>query len=509
MADEDQSEVVAFLARGEIYGRPGETPERIDTHSSIVFLIGDRVFKLKRAVRFSFLDYSTLAAREHFCRAELALNRRTAPELYLGLRAITRSAQGQLEWDGQGPVVDWALEMRRFDQEALFDRLAVNDRLTPALMMALADAIAAFHQEAERVDAFGGSKGIAEVIADNNQYLAAACPPLDGASIESLATSSHEALERVRGLLDDRRLAGQVRRCHGDLHLRNICLFDGKPTLFDCIEFSDAIACIDVLYDLGFLLMDLEHRALRRLGNIVFNRYFDRRDEVSGLAALPLFLSVRAGVRAKVAVTALRLNPAVQAAEARAYVELARSLIEPSPPRLLAVGGLSGSGKSTVASALACDFGPAPGARLLRSDVMRKSLMGVAPETRLPPSAYTRDVSTRVYQALYDQAAKVLASGYTAIVDATFMDQAAREAVASVAQKAGVPFVGLWLDAPAELLLRRIASRHGDASDADHAVLLQQLQASTGSMTWLTVDAGGGIADSVAAARRAIAKLRI
>ena len=288
MATDDQGEVVEFLKHGESYGRPGETPERIDTHASIVFLIGDRVFKLKRAICFSFLDYSTATARERFCRAELALNRRTAPDLYLAVRAITRNSEGTLEWDGEGPALDWVVEMRRFDQHALFDRLATAGRLTPELMVDLADEIAAFHAEAESVASYGGREGIAEVVVDNHQNFVSACPPLDISAVRALQSASEAALDKVGGLLDVRRAEGRVRRCHGDLHLRNICLFNGRPTLFDCIEFSDPIACIDVLYDLAFLLMDLEHRGLRRLGNIVFNRYLDRADEVSGLAALQL-----------------------------------------------------------------------------------------------------------------------------------------------------------------------------------------------------------------------------
>lgn len=500
MATDDQGEVVEFLKRGESYGRPGETPERIDTHASIVFLIGDRVFKLKRAICFSFLDYSTATARERFCRAELALNRRTAPDLYLAVRAITRNSEGTLEWDGEGPALDWVVEMRRFDQHALFDRLATAGRLTPELMVDLADEIAAFHAEAESVASYGGREGIAEVVVDNHQNFVSACPPLDISAVRALQSASEAALDKVGGLLDVRRAEGRVRRCHGDLHLRNICLFNGRPTLFDCIEFSDPIACIDVLYDLAFLLMDLEHRGLRRLGNIVFNRYLDRADEVSGLAALPLLLSVRAAVRAKVTVAALGLRPEGEA-EAKAYLDLASSLLRPSPPRLVAIGGLSGTGKSTVAAGLAADFAPAPGARVIRSDVLRKSLMKVAPETRLPPSAYTHEVSERVYGAMHERAASTLAAGYTAIVDATFMDATSRDSIAAVASNAGVPFVGLWLAASEAALVRRIDGRRGDASDADRSVLNRQLTVDTGIVTWQSIDAGGSAAESITAAR--------
>lgn len=504
----DQNEVVEFLSRGESYGLPGETPRRIDTHISIVFLIGDRVFKLKRAVRFSFLDYSKPAVREQCCRAELALNRRTAPALYLGVRAITRKSGGGLEWDGEGEALDWVVEMLRFEQSELFDCLATAGRLTPTLMTKLADSIARFHEGAETTTAFGGSRDIGEVIADNHQYLAGGCPPLDRREVDELRSASQAALDHVRSLLDRRQAEGHVRRCHGDLHLRNICLFRGEPTLFDCIEFSDPLACIDVLFDLAFLLMDLEHRGLRVLANAVFNRYLDRTEEGTGLAALPLFLSVRAAVRAKVAVMSLPLHPQDAGTEAKAYLDLARSLLVPSPQRLIAMGGFSGTGKSTVAAGLAPAFAPAPGARVIRSDVLRKSLMKAAPETRLPPSAYTREVNERVYQALRTQAEATLAAGYTAIVDATFIDAGQRRDIAVLARETGVAFAGLWLTAPQDILVRRVAQRQGDASDADQAVLMRQLTADTGTIDWAIVTASGGPADFLAAARQALKRIR-
>jgi hypothetical protein len=497
----DQAEAIEFLARGET----NERPRRIDTHSSIVFLTGDRVFKIKRAVKFSFLDYSSVENRSRFCRAEFELNRRTAPSLYRRVCSLTRAVSGGLEWDGAGELVEPVLEMARFDDDALFDRLAVEGRLTPALLVKLADIIAAFHGTAELALGFGGRKGIADVIADNHANLIAGCPPLDRNSVEALRAASEQALQRVGDLLDVRRGRGKVRRCHGDLHLRNICLFQGEPTLFDCIEFSDAIACIDTLYDFAFLLMDIEHRGLRPLGNIVFNRYFDRTGETSDLGALPLLMSVRAAIRAKVAIAALKVQSEA-AGEAKTYLDLAISLLRPAPPRLVAVGGLSGSGKSTVAAGLAGDFAPAPGARHVRSDVLRKTLMGVAPETRLPPTAYTHDVSEQVYRTLREQAAACVAAGYSVVADATFMDPGSRDAIAAVAANAGVPFMGLWLTAPDAVLLKRVAGRHGDSSDADSTVLEQQLHADLGTIAWPRVDVAGDAAAALANARQALSR---
>jgi hypothetical protein len=501
---DDQSGAIAFMSRGASFGLPDETPKRIDTHISIVFLVGDRVFKMKRAVKLSFLDYSLVAERERLCRAEFDLNRRTAAALYRGVRKLTRTPEGDIEWDGQGALVEPVLEMTRFGDDALFDYLAVNGKLTPGLMVQLGDIIAEFHAGAETTPAFGGSAGLDAVIADDNANLRAGCPPLDRDGVDTLCRAQEHALARHKALLDARQQEGKVRRCHGDLHLRNICLFEGKPTLFDCIEFSDEIACIDTLFDFAFLLMDLEHRGLRRLGNTVFNRYLDRSGDSAGLAALPLFLSVRASIRAKVAVTALKVQKDA-AEQAKAYLDLATRLLQRSKPRLIAIGGLSGSGKSTVAAGLAGDFAPAPGARHLRSDVLRKTMMRVAPETKLPPSAYTEEVSNAVYRIMREQAGEALTAGYSAMVDATFIDAGERAAMAQVAARAGMAFIGLWLTAPDAVLLDRVARRRGDSSDADRVVLEQQLKADLGGMNWRKVDVSGDPAAALAAAREALA----
>ena len=502
---DEQNETVAFLSEGASYGLPGAAVEQIVTHCSRIFLVGDRAYKLKRAVRFSYLDYSTLTQRERFCRAELALNRRTAPDIYLRLRRVTRTAAGNLALDSEGAAVDWLLEMRRFREEDLFDRMAAARRLTPALMRDLADEIFAFHRDAEIVPDRGGAAALERTLSINHDNLALASPPLDRGAIDRLRQASSALLAKVGALLDARRRAGKVRRCHGDLHLRNICLHDGRPMLFDCIEFNDDFACIDVIYDLAFLLMDLVQCGLDAYANLVFNRYLDRGDESDALAALPLFLSARAAVRAHVmgmlVSTGTPEQAAAAAASAQAYLALALALLKPSPPRLIALGGLSGTGKSSVAQSLAPSFGPAPGARLLRSDVLRKRLAGVAPEIALPRESYSLAAAQRVYAALDREAAAALAAGYTAIVDATFLREEERQAIEAAANAAGVPFVGLWLEAPREVLTRRIAARRGDASDADRAVLDWQLGLDPGAIRWHRVDAAGDLADTIAAAR--------
>jgi uncharacterized protein len=501
-----QQDVLAFLAQAASYGEPGARIERIETHASVVFLIGERALKVKRAVRFSYLDYSTLALRRKFCEAELAVGRHLAPKLYRALHAVTLEADGKLAIDGGGEPVEWLLEMRRFDQNALFDRLAESNRLTPALMRDLADEIAAFHAAAEPARDHGGSAGIRLVIDDCRVNLRQAADLVDGAAADALLDAQSKAWLRLAPLLDRRCDNGKVRRCHGDLHLRNICLFEGKPTLFDGIEFSDAIATIDVLYDLAFLLMDLHHRGHGELANLVLNRYLDRTADDAGLAALPLFLSVRAAIRAHVTTASARrqtdtLEASRLAEEARAYLSLAIALLIPRQPRLVAIGGVSGTGKTSLAHALAPDLGPVSGARIVRSDVLRKREFGAAPETRLAPDAYNPEITERVYRTLCAQAAEALSAGYAVIADAVFLRPDEREAIAETARAKGVPFTGLWLDAPPDLLAHRIEARRDDASDADVEVMRRQLGHDPGAVAWARIDAGADASATAAKAR--------
>jgi predicted kinase len=328
--------------------------------------------------------------------------------------------------------------------------------------------------------------------------------------VESIQKKWQERVAVLAELLDRRRAAGKVRHCHGDLHLRNICLLDGEPTLFDCLEFDETLASIDVLYDLAFLLMDLEHRGLGHFANRVFNRCLDRSEEDDGLAAMPLFLSLRAAIRAHVTATALEhaahaVAGAKMACDARRYLDLAHRFLQPQPCRLVAIGGLSGSGKSTLAAGLAPELGLRPGARVLRSDVIRKLLLGVDPEERLPATAYTRETSARVFDTLRRKAAVGLAAGYTVVIDAVALTSEERSSFAEVARAAAVPFSGLWLEARPEAMENRIRGRVRDASDASPEILAEQLRHDTGKIDWVRIDAGGGAEDCLANARHALA----
>jgi len=505
MAD-DQHAVIDFLKTPSSYGAGVEWVDVIETHASFVFLAGDGAYKLKRAVKYSYLDFSTAERRRAACEAEFALNRRTAPDLYLEVRALALMPNGQVGFAADEPAIDWLVVMRRFDQTMLFDALAKSGRLTAPLMTELAGQIATFHRSAERRPDQGNAAALAAVVETNHGCLTTARQAgFDAELIVEVRQRSLERIAAVSDLLDRRRVEGKVRHCHGDLHLRNVCLFDGKPTLFDCLEFSDELASIDVLYDLAFLLMDLDHRGLAAFGNLSWNRYLDLTGEDDGLAAMPVFLSSRAAIRAHVTATVLERAAGSEAklemaAEARSYLDLAVQYLRSRPCRLVAIGGLSGSGKSTLAAALAPNFG----ARVLRSDVIRKRLFGVAPETRLPETAYTPEVSLRVYAQLRRQAADVLAAGYSVIIDAVSLKPAERTSFAAVAKAADVPFSGLWLEAPAVTMEQRLRTRRHDPSDASPEILAQQLRQDAGPMGWVHIDAGAGPADCLSAAHRAL-----
>jgi hypothetical protein len=504
----EQAEVIEFLADAATHG--GEVVKRIDTHASIIFLASDLAYKLKRAVRYSYLDYSTVNARRHACEAEVALNRRTAPEIYLRASPICRTAQGALQLGGEGTVVDWVVVMRRFDDELLFDKLAQRQTLTLNHMLELAGEIADFHRAAEVDWQAGGAEAVADVIRGNLANLSFHAPAVfEFALIEQLKQRSERALAQVDHLLNRRRDEGHVRLCHGDLHLRNVCLISGRPVLFDCIEFSRELACIDVLYDLAFLLMDLEERHLRPLANAAFNRYLDLTDESAGIPAIPLFLSMRAAVRAHVTAAAADLKAAPlernrSADEARQYLRLSLSLIQSVDPMLIAIGGLSGTGKTTLAYNLAPKLGAPPGTRVLRTDVLRKRLAGQPLTARLSADAYGEAMTRRVYNALLTEAAHILASGHGTIVDAVFAQESERSAIEEIAAQHNVPFIGLWLEAERPVMEQRVEQRRDDASDATVEIVRRQQTYDLGRITWRRIDASGLLNDVVETASAAI-----
>lgn len=510
--DARQKQMEAFLQTPDAYGQPSHVSvSRIDTHISAVFLVGERAYKLKKPVDFGYLDFTSLEKRHQACLHELELNRRTAPDIYLSVVPVRLVGARFALGPGKGPVIDWLLEMVRFQQSDVLANKAADDALTRQTVEALARAVHAFHDAAEvRKDA-GGAERFAQILASSAENFAPFIGPVysDGL-ISRLNAKASATLQRVHALLDDRRAAGWVRHCHGDLHLGNVALINGEPVPFDCIEFNDNFARIDILYDLAFLLMDLSFRAttnarLAGFANAVLNAYLQSSSQaelksmVEGLQALPLFMSTRAGVRSHVNARTWESldegeDKSVARADALSYAVYALELLTPPEPVLYAVGGLSGTGKSTVAKALAPLIGGPTGAVHLRSDVLRKKLAGVDVTDRLPSSAYTQKASDAVYAEMNALAVCALKAGQPVICDAVFSRPDERAAIEKCAEAAGVPFAGLWLSAPSSTLKTRVEHRareEQDASDATQEVVAQQLSYELGEIGWNQVESGG------------------
>ncbi len=508
-ADISQAVVIAFLRDPANHRGAPERVDVIETHGAMVFLAGDTVLKVKRSVQFPYMDFSTLERRRAMCLREFDINSRNAPGVYESVVPITLEADGRLQIGGDGAPVEWAVQMKRFDQADLMSSIARRRELDPALIRRLAAVVADFHTNAEVTLRTGGTAPIEKVLSELEAVFASAGDVLATGDIEAFSHRARAALEANRHCLSERADLGQVRRCHGDLHLNNIVVLNGTPVLFDAIEFNDAIATIDTLYDLAFLLMDLDHNGLRDQANLLLNRYLyhrDREADLSGLTALPLFLCCRAGIRAMVAVQRGRQIGGDEAAghheEAQRYFRHALSYLEPQDARLVAVGGFSGTGKSTLSAALAPLSGAAPGAIHLRSDLERKAMFGAEEIERLDQTHYTRETSRRVYRRILSKARVLLAAGRGVVIDAVFAGPEERFAAEQLAVEAGVEFQGLWLTAPPGELRRRVDTRRGDASDATADVVDSQLTKGAGDVGWAQVEAGGRREDTLETARR-------
>ncbi len=471
----EQQEAVAFLQ-----ATSGAAP--IETHISLVFLGADTAWKLRKAVRLPFLDCTALDTRRRFAFRELELNAHAAPGLYRDVVPIIRRTDGSLTFGEEGQAIDWIVRMARVPSEHFLERIALGGGLDPVLLDAIADCVAAYHlalapaakaepAEAMRVAALGSVGSALEA-------------GLPEAGVRAWLDAVMARLNMLRDWLDARGRSGFVRRAHGDLHLGNMCLWHGRPVLFDALEFDEAMATIDLGYDLGFLLMDIDHRVGRRQANRVLNRYVARTGDAALVQGLPLFLSMRAMIRSHV--EAKRERTALAAT----YLRAAQKYLNPAPAVVVAVGGLQGTGKSTLARSLAPELGPAPGALVLRSDEIRKRQHGASPEQRLSAEAYSATADEAMLQTLVAGVEDAGASGHAIIADATFLDPLHRDRVARAALNAGLPFAGLWLDAPLSVLELRLEARANDASDATVEVLRRAYRTSHGGGDWTTIDSG-------------------
>ncbi|MEO8677048.1 MAG: AAA family ATPase, partial [Casimicrobiaceae bacterium] len=482
----NQARLLAALSRPAVFGPGCDRVDRLETHISWVLLTGRYAYKIKKAVAFGFLDFSTLAARHKFCEEELRLNRRLAPALYVDVVAITGSIDAPVV-GGEGVPLEYAVKMREFPQEALASRILTRGELSAADIDTLAAKVAAFHGAigvAARDGAFGSPDAIGRTARQNFAQIG----PLltTGAErdeIEELGTWTEREHVARYGAFLSRRDEGFIRECHGDLHLGNIARVDGELTIFDCIEFNPAMRWIDVMSEVAFTVMDLQDRGRADLAHRFLNAYLERNGDYAGLGVLRFYLVHRALVRAKISrLRATQLEPGdAQRAvldEYRGYVTLARSYTQPRLPALVITHGLAGCGKTTASQALLETLG----AVRIRSDVERKRLHGLAALERhdagVAQGIYAVTATGATYERLRVLAQGIIAAGRTAIVDATFLRRSQREQFRALAAELKVPFVILDFEAKEATLRQRIVRRQeggGDASDADLAVLEHQI----------------------------------
>ncbi len=485
-----QSDVLSYLATPGVLA-PG-APKRVMTHGAYVFLAGGRAYKLKRDVKYAYMDFGAQAKRDAAALAEIRVNRRTAPDLYLGLAPILGD-KGAFQI---GPVSDALTEgaiehlvvMCRFDETQTLDALADAGAVDGALAERLAVQIAHFHDRTSGGAIEGAAMKLASVSGRTMRDLVAGADAFGGEMVARLHEAMQAGLIQAMSEVDERGAAGLVRRLHGDLHLGNVALIDGAPVIFDALEFDEAMATVDVLHDTAFLGMDLWTRGLQSEAARMWSRYLAERQDYSGLALAPVYFSMRACVRAKTALHRAQLLAGDDAeaamSEARRYVDAALALLERPMARLVAVGGLSGAGKTTLARGLAPAMAVAGGGIHIRSDVIRKLQMGVPAEEKLPSVAYTKDTSAAVYASMFETASQCLKQGAPVILDAVFADAEERGAAERVAASLNIPFDGLWLDCDTDQRRERVAARTGDASDATPEVAARQAEYALGDMRW-------------------------
>jgi hypothetical protein len=478
MADSNVPLIRALLTQAECYDHPVGEVRLIETHISWVLLAGDYAYKIKKPVDLGFLDFSTLALRFHACDEEVRLNRRLAPDYYLGVVPITGSLDAP-HLGGAGEPFEYAVQMRRFSPEDTLDHLAQRGELDAAKIDRLAARVARFHQNecaiASADTLWGEPETIARPVAENFQLLTERLP--DSARLKQLQDWSEAEHRRLAPLMSERKRAGFVRECHGDLHLGNLAWVDGELVIFDCIEFSPALRWIDEISEVAFCYMDLLHRGQDELAMCFLNAWLEATGDYEGIALLRYYAVYRAMVRAKVA--ALRAGQAggeAECAEVGACLRLAERLMQCGPPRLWITHGLSGSGKTTQTQSLLQQKGMIR----LRSDVERKRLAGLDALARGGASEglYTPQTGERTYRHLAYLAESLLDAGWPAVVDAACLQRWQRDLFRDLARRRGAEFRILDMQAGPDVLRERIAkraARNADASDADLHVLQHQL----------------------------------
>jgi uncharacterized protein len=479
--------LISALQNPALYPHPVAGFQLIETHISWVLLTGEYAYKIKKPMNFGFLDFTGLDQRGHFCNEELRLNQRLTEGLYLEVLPITGSVEAP-QIGGEGPAIEYALKMRQFPQDQMLSTLQANGELNAGHIDQMARQIAEFHLQAPKVSVehpLGTPDAVMAPVEQNfEQIRPFLTDKADLQQLDNLQAWAQDSFKRLHGLLEARKANGFIRECHGDIHLGNATLIDGKVVIFDCIEFNEPFRLTDVYADVGFLAMDLEDRGLKCLSRRFISQYLELTGDYQGLELLNFYKAYRALVRAKVALFSLAPDAdGVQRATTlrtyRNYANLAESY-SAIPSRLLAITeGVSAVGKSHVAMRLV----EALGAVRVRSDVERKRLFGKQSADnagQLEAGIYDKEASTATYQRLHELAATILHAGFPVVIDATYLKQGQRKAAAQVASETGVPFLILDCQAPDAVIASWLAQRQAEAIDPSDATLevIQAQQAS-------------------------------
>ncbi len=484
MSNKTLPEYILSLLHPNAFSHAVETIELVETHISWVLLTGTYAYKIKKPVNLGFLDFSSLEKRHFYCQEEIRLNSRLAPELYLEVVAIT-GPKLQAEFSGSGPVIEYAVKMLQFPTNMQMDKLLNTGQIHTSHIANLAETIAGFHQQTDIAGAesdYGKPQVVYSPVQDNFtllKELLSEHKQLD--RLEELRQWSQASYEHLKPVFVQRKEAGYIRECHGDLHTANIVVIDNTPTAFDCIEFSPELRWTDTASDIAFLIMDLQYRQQHTFAWHFLNHYLEISGDYKALQVLKFYLIYRAMVRAKVAAIgasqmpdkSVQYDSAIQSCYD--YLKLAHIFVQPGSPVLIITCGMSASGKSTLTSPLV----PRLPAIRLRSDVERKRLFmqskGSHSHKPFNTGIYSPEASQQTYQYLSDQADLILASDYSVIIDAAFLHYEQRRLFYQLARKKGVPFIILHFTARPDTLRQRISQRVNDVSDADRSVLEQQL----------------------------------
>ena len=480
--------LISSLMQPDIYDPPVEECTLIETHISWVILAGAYAYKIKKSLNLGFLDFSTLEKRLFYCREELRLNKRLAPAIYLSVVPITGSLthpRWAFAGEEESAAIEYAIKMVAFPQQAQLDRLLAHDALQPCHIDILAVYIAAFHQQTDIAggdSVYGNPEIIYQPIDENfKQIREHVKNPKALSSLAELENWGAAAFRELQAIFVQRKLAGFIRECHGDMHLRNIAWVDDAPLVFDCIEFSPSLRWIDVMSDIAFLVMDLQDRKQTALAHRFLNMYLQHTGDYTGVRVLRFYQVYRALVRAKI--DAIRADQVdidkTEQAEAEndffTYLNLAQSYVRGTRPLLIITRGVSASGKSTLSQSLLEQLG----AIRIRSDVERKRIFGLQPEDEgraaVGKGIYCLEATRKTYSKLTELTADIVDAGYSVIVDAAFLHYEERLQFRKLAEHKKVPFIILECKADTATLRRRIMQRTKDVSDADLQVLEMQL----------------------------------